>query len=97
MINLAELGRVFIVCGKTNMLRGILRVRLSFLWHFKCRDGLLLRNMLFFHTLKGKVVAFWVRKVASLGTAHINDFTNSDALVKQLLAGLLHVIAAKEQ
>lgn len=45
-------------------------------------------NILRLHTLKGKVVAFWVRKIESFGTAHINDFTNSDALVKQLLAGL---------
>lgn len=48
-------------------------------------------------TLKGKEVAFWVRKVASFGTAHINDFANSDALVKQLLAGFLHVFAAEKQ
>jgi len=33
------------------------------------------------HTLKGKVVAFRVRKIASFGTAHINDFTNNNALV----------------
>ncbi len=45
-------------------------------------------NILCLHTLKGKVGAFWVRKIASFGTAHINDFTNSDALVQQPLAGL---------
>lgn len=45
-------------------------------------------NILRLHTLKGKVVAFWVRKIASFGTTNINDFTNSDALVQQLLAGL---------
>jgi hypothetical protein len=38
-------------------------------------------NILRLHTLKGKVVAFWVRKIASFGTAHINDFTNNNALV----------------
>ena len=45
-------------------------------------------NILRLHTLKGKVVAFWVRKIASFGTAHINDFTNNNALVQQPLAGL---------
>ena len=45
-------------------------------------------NILRLHTLKGKVVAFRVRKIASFGTAHINDFTNNNALVQQPLAGL---------
>lgn len=38
-------------------------------------------NILRLDTLKGKVVAFRVRKIASFGTAHINDFTNNNALV----------------
>ena len=54
-------------------------------------------NILRLHTLKGKVVAFWVRKIASFGTAHINDFTNSDALVQQLLASCLYVLAIEKQ
>ncbi|MFV4922597.1 hypothetical protein [Lactobacillus delbrueckii] len=45
-------------------------------------------NILRLHTLKGKVAAFRVRKIASFGTAHINDFTNNNALAQQLLAGL---------
>lgn len=45
-------------------------------------------NILRLDTLKGKVVAFRVRKIASFGTAHINAFTNNNALVQQPLAGL---------
>lgn len=54
-------------------------------------------NILRLDTFKGKVVAFRIRKVASFGAAHINDLANSDALVQQPLAGLLHVFAAEKQ